>query len=151
PSSFSSSSTAAPFKAAADNVMHLGDGAVEVIADHPVLILAGPGEFAPGHVQAALNGRLVLRAAAAQPLFQHFRRRRFQKDRDGVGTRLADAGGPLHVDDQDDAGALLPVRLHLGPQGAVEVAVHLGPFEEAAQPALALEPAAVPEMVADAR
>src|SRR5262245_30720153 len=70
PSSFSSSSMLALPKLVANNSAHVADCRVQVVVDHLMLILAGPGQLCPGGRQSSLDHVFSLGAAATQPLLQ---------------------------------------------------------------------------------
>src|SRR5439155_15486636 len=75
-SSFRSSSIVAPRKQTGDERAQLGRRLVQVVVSDLILKLARPGEFLPGRVQPAADGRLVFGAAQPQPAFQFLDRRK---------------------------------------------------------------------------
>src|SRR5512139_4345363 len=89
---------------------HLDAGVGKALGDDLRCVLASPGEAV---------GQLV-------PTWRQ------DEDQDGVRKQLLDLQRTLPVDLEHHVLTALHALLDAGPRGAVEVAVHLGPFEEVA-------------------
>src|SRR3954452_21348378 len=71
-SSFNSSSIAWSASAAVpgEDLGQVGHGLVEVVVDDLIVVAVGQGEFAPGIIQAATDGRLVVGPPGPEPGLQ---------------------------------------------------------------------------------
>src|SRR5262245_51618562 len=148
PSSFRSSSIRVSFvKLLADDFSKAGNGRVEIVVDHLVIVFGRVGQFALGGGQTTLDCRLVFSAAFPQALLVGFQRRSPQEDRDGVRTRLPDLRCPLHVDVQNYSLALRSRFLDFAPKGAVAIAVDACPLQERPGTPFCFEAFGRPEMV----
>src|SRR5690242_5973316 len=88
--------------------------------------------FPPGANQAAMDGRVVLRPAVAEPFLQLPESRHVDEDVQRRRSSLADLERPFDLDFEDDilpSTEALDDRLDRGP---VEVPGELGEFEEGA-------------------
>src|SRR5262249_36350377 len=102
PSSFRSSSIGSPRKQTGDDRAQLAGRLVQVLVNDLIVKLRGGGEFPPGRLQPAADGRLVFAPAVAEPPLQ-FLQGRIEKDRRVVGALTPYLLGPLHVDVEDHA------------------------------------------------
>src|SRR5947209_15843862 len=105
PSSFSSSSMAAPFKLPTDDRVELLDRRLEVVVEHDELVLPRAPQLLPGGGEPAEDRRLVVLAAQPQPPLVLLPAGGPQEDGHRVGALRPHLRRPLHVDDQDDADA----------------------------------------------
>src|SRR5262249_52453481 len=139
-SSFSSSSMPTSRELTPDDRLHLGDRLLQHVVDYLVIILVRAGQLALGRQQPPGDGVLRLRPPQAQALAVVVQRPGPQEDGHVVAwVALPDLGRALDVDVEEDALALLPVRLDLAEQRAVVAAVDLRPLQERPGRHLALE------------
>ena len=123
---------------------------VQVVIDDEGIIVGRFLHLGTGVGQAAQDDFLAVQAAAAQTAFQLFHGGRQDEEEAGVGHVLAQLGGALHVDVEQDVLAFGQHLAHGGQGRTVEVAVHFGPFGKMALVAQLHEALAAQEMVVPA-
>src|SRR5437588_12885973 len=84
-SSLRSSNMLPPCEMTLQDGAELGDGAVQVVVDDLVLVLAGVAQLAGHRVQPPPDGRLVLGTPLPQPLLVRVQRRGPQEHSNAVG------------------------------------------------------------------
>ena len=120
---------------------------VQVVIDDEGIVVGRFLHLGTGIGQAAQDDFLAVQAAAAQAAFQFFHGGRQDEEEAGIGHVLAQLGGALHVDVEQDVLAFGQHLAHRGQGRAVEVAVHLGPFGKMALVAQLHEALAAQEMI----
>src|SRR5262249_51988908 len=80
-----------------------GDRRIEIVINYLIIVFRGMSQFGAGVGHAPLNGRFGLGAALPQSLLVRLQAGSSQKHAYRIGTELADVGGPLHVNIEDDA------------------------------------------------
>src|SRR6185437_3184159 len=112
----------------------------EILVDEDVVVFAEMLHLDAGVLQPATDGIRTVLGAALEAGPQFADRGRQDEHRHHVGTALfIELQRALEVDIEQDVVAGGQVLLHMGPRRAVEIAVHLGRFEQFPVGAQALE------------
>ena len=124
---------------------------LQVLVDDDVFVLAPVADLEPGIGEAPADHIGAVLGATLQPGAKLGHRRREHEDADDVvRQRFGDLAGSLPVDVEEHVATRRERRLDRLARRGVEVAVHLGPFEQLAAVAHRGEAAGIDEMIMDA-